>query len=294
MGSLAGHIIPGSFALLMGIVWMLHSLWAYLSAKLCHTKPTTYTESHLERKSYIPQPFLPKVPFEPIFKQLLPGLMIIMECFFYVRRDENGQEHVSVGISSVYDESVHLGPKNELHHLTIYIFFVASGMVDLLSLYVVRYPKHTTQLFLGFAFLVEGFLFSFHLPGRSLFSVAAHKILIYAVFANASFAFLRMYKSANLLINGGFAFCTTLQGTLLILMGVVLYDEHPLDEDSSPMFHSAVILDFVFLRFLLIAITVLTLYAVLLVCSSHAANKEKTPFHSLNTPDKPDIIQEQA
>ena len=253
-----------------------------------------YTESHLERKSYIPQPFLPRVPLEPILKLFLPGLVIIIECFFLVHRDENGHERVSVGIYMIYDESGHLGPKNELHHLTIYIFFVASGMVDLLSLYAVRYPKHTTKLFLGFTFLVEGFLFSFHPHSRSLFSVTVHEILTYVVFANATFAFLRMYKSANLLINCSFALCTTLQGTLLILMGVVRYDEHPLDEHSRPMFRSAFMADFVFLHFLLIAISMLTLYTVLLIYFSHAANKEKTLLHSVNNPDKPDISQEQA
>ena len=101
MGSVAGHVIPGSFALLMGIAWIVNSFWAYLTTKFkfYHTKPTMYTESHLETKSYIPQLLWPKFPVEPVMKLLLSGLGIIVEYFFFVQRDENGHEHVLVGFT---------------------------------------------------------------------------------------------------------------------------------------------------------------------------------------------------
>ena len=302
MGSLTGHVLPGCFALLLGFSWMVLSLWAYLSKKLqlYHNQPTMYTESELERKSYIPMPFCRNIPIESISKIFLPGLAIIMECFFFVDRDENGYEHVWVGVYSVYGEDGHLRDQGKFHHLTIHLFFVTSGLVDLLSLYI-RYPKHTSKLFLGFAMLVEGVVFLFHLGERSLFNVTLHQLLILVVFTNASFAFLRMHKSANLLINAGFGFCATLQGTWLIHMGVALYGKQPLDEENSQHFSSAFMVGCFFLHFLLIVVFMLILYTVLSLYLSYLARRKKTLFQSLKCSDETErdillksLSQEQA
>ena len=290
MGNLPGHVTPGIFMLWMGVMSIFYSLWAYLSTKFnfYHTRPNLYTESHLERKSYIPQPLWPKFPLEPIQRLLLAVLGMIVECFFFLDEGEDGHKHFSVGVYSSFDENGRLADQAKFHHLMMYSFFALSGLVDLLALYVIRYPKHTTKLFLGLAFLVEGFIFSFHLHGHNTFDVTVHEILIYVVFANAAFAFLRMYLSANLLINCSTAFCVTLQGTWLIHMGVALYGKHPLDEDNSPELSSAFMAGCFFLHFLLIAVAMLILYTVLLLFFSRVAKRRKALFPSLNTPEEPD------
>ena len=247
-----------------------------------------YTEFYLERKSYIPQPFFHKFPLEPVLKVLLPGLGVIVECFFFLDREDNGHNHIYIGVYSVYDEDGHLGGQGKFHHLTMYIFFVVSGLVDLLSLYLIRYPKHTTKLFLGFAMLVEGFIFSFHLDGRPQLNVTLHTMLMYVVFTNASFAFLRMYKSGNLLINAGFAFCTTLQGTWLIHMGVALYSKHPLDEENSEDLSSEFMVGCFFFHFLLVSVSMFILYTVLFLCLSCFAKRRKTLVQPLDSPDEPE------
>ena len=289
--------------LLMGVWWSFLSLWAYLSTKFnfYHTKPTKYTESYLERKSYIPQPIWPKFPLEPILKVFFAGLGMIVECFFFLNEDEDGNKHFSLGFYSSFNETGQLIEQSKFHHLMMYSFFVVSGTLDLLSLYVMRYPKHTTKLFLGLALLVEGFVFSLHLHGRNLFNATVHEILIFVVFANAAFAFLRMYRSANLLINCSGAFCAILQGTWLIHMAVALYGKHPLDEDNSPTLSAAFMAGCFFLHFLAIAVSMLILYTILFLYFRRVANRRKTLLRSLNTPDEPDkgmllmdMSQEQA
>ena len=124
---------------------------------------------------------------------------------------------------------------------------------------------------------------------------------MYVVFTNALFAFLRMYKSANLLINGGFVFCATLQGTWLIHMGVALYGHHPLDEENSSKLSSEFMAG-CFFHFLLIAFSMLFLYTLLFLYFSYVGKRRKTLFQPLDSCDDPaeavillkDMSQEQV
>ena len=57
---------------------------------------------------------------------MFTGLAIIIECFFFLDREENGREHVYVGVYSVYKDG-HLQGQGKFHHLTILFFFCHLG-----------------------------------------------------------------------------------------------------------------------------------------------------------------------
>ena len=227
-GSLGGHIVPAVFFLIYGIWWIIATFWLYLSQKynLKIKQRGFFDIENISKKSYIPLCLLPLWPIEPVLKIIFPSMGIIMEAFFRVRpNDTEHDQHYETGVWSMYNSDGSFAMLVKLHHITMHLCFIVSGIVDLLSL-CSRYPKHTSKLFLALAFFVETFLFYFHIQGdkdRSQLEVLMHELLIFSIGVCVVFAALRMVKSSNILINGGLALGITLQGTWLIEIGVVIF-----------------------------------------------------------------------
>lgn len=76
---------------------------------------------------------------------------------------------------------------------------------------------HSTFLFfhchLSFAFVFLGFLFLYHLHGRSMLDVHVHQLLLYAVFGEALVAFLEVFHRGNILLELLRCTLTVLQGS---------------------------------------------------------------------------------
>jgi len=143
------------------------------------------------RKSWIPQPCFPKIPLEPIIKILLPTFGIFVETFLDMQPDASGHYRLIIFTYRVqYDESseqyVNL---NRLYHISLYLAFVISGVVDLLSL-LLNLPSRTSQLFLCFALYCQSLLFYMHIGGRHLFNIRVHQLLLVFVIATAIFSTL--------------------------------------------------------------------------------------------------------
>ena len=228
MGSLAGHVLPGVIFLIFGINWLILSIITHLKhntrqQKLSKVKREStsffkYKHDHgLSRKSYIPLPFCPRIPIEPIIKIILPSIGLVAEFFFDVV-----DGHLVLTTYSAFSEDGTFGSQGKLHHISMYSAFLLSGVIDLVSL-CVKLPKHTTQLFLSLAFWVEGILFYFHTGGRTDFNVAVHFILTAVIFFCAVVAMLRMIQTSNLFINMSFSFGVLLQGTWFIQAGFALF-----------------------------------------------------------------------
>ena len=178
----------------------------------------------LAPKSWIPQPCFPKIPLEPIIKILLPTLGIFVETFLDMQPDASGHYRLTIITYRVqYEESseqyVNL---NRLYHISLYLAFVISGVVDLLSL-LLNLPSRASQLFLCFALYCQSLLFYMHIGGRHLFNIRVHQLLLVFVIATAIFSTLRLFNPRNLLINSGLAGGMILQGTNLIQAGLLLY-----------------------------------------------------------------------
>lgn len=252
MGSLAGHVLPGSIFLVFGLWWAFISMWTHLkigsgTQKHPRTKPNKestkpavvsffeYKRDHgLSRKSWLPQPFCVRVPLEPILKLLIPFVGIIAEAFMDVV-NVNGHPKIEWKLYKLYDENGNLNDLGKPHHITMYSAFLLSGIIDLLSL-VIKFPRHTGQLFASMAFWIEGILFYFHTECRTKLDVQVHFILTIVIFGCAIVAMLRMIQATNLLINIAFSFGVILQGTWFIQIGHTLYPPSgkKWDEGSNP------------------------------------------------------------
>ena len=173
----------------------------------------------LAHLSWIPVPCCPKVPLEPLLKIILPGLGIFAEGFLNVK---HGKLLFQMYEVNFFDECGFFSGMGRLHHITLYLGFLVSGIVDLLSLYC-NLPKSTSQLFLSLAVYNQVLLFYYHIHGRNLFNITIHKLLAMCIVVTAVFVTLRMLNPRNLLINTGIAAGMILQGTHLIQAGSLIY-----------------------------------------------------------------------
>ena len=235
MGSLAGHVLPGCFFLAYGLIWAFLSIWMQLKTKAPNAKKNKkegaasssssffeYKRDHrLVRKSWIPLPYCPRIPLEPILKVLLTLVGIIAEAFFDFRTIGNKQRLITI-VYHVVLPNGHLNDLAKLHHITMYGGFLLSGIVDIVSLFV-KLPRQTSQLFLSIAFWTEWMLFYSHSDANDPLNIHTHFILTLVIMSCVVFSALRMFQASYFLINMGLAFSIMLQGTWFIQVGVSLY-----------------------------------------------------------------------
>ena len=240
MGSYWGHVIPGAFFMIYGFWWTIKTNLNYFygrgasSRQVQQSRSAQKREHDLNKRSWLPIPWWPRVALEPFFKVLFPLIGVLVELVFDLvpvsgadaasELNETGTVGpVKLAIHPV-DLSVdsHLYPVAQLQHATMYIFFMVSGIIDLVGL-VARLPKKTGHIFLSLAFGIEGLLFMFHVGGREMLDVRIHTILVYVIGLCCLAAAARMYSVSNLFINSLMCFGLLLQGTWFIQAAEVLY-----------------------------------------------------------------------
>lgn len=127
-------------------------------------------------------------------------------------------------------------------HATMYFFFGLSGFADIIS-YTGRnvVPKGFDRIMGALALFVEGYLFYFHLHGRSLIDTRCHVLLVIAVWPCALFAFLEAFAMKN---RAALHILEMMHSILLIFQGVwfwmvayILYPPH--GERWDPCFSEA-------------------------------------------------------
>lgn len=242
MGTYWGHVIPGAFFLVYGFWWTFTTNLNYFydrgtSPRQAQSSRNAQKREHdLNKRSWLPLPWWPRIVIEPAIKVLLPLLGMLLELLIdLVPVNGNGMAPngtvtagpLRLGISPV-DLSVtdsDLYPVERVQHGTMYAFFLVSGIIDLVSL-VVRLPKKTGHIFLSLAFGIEGLLFMFHVGGRQMLDIRIHTVLVYAIFLCSLAAAARMYSATNLFINSLVCFGLILQGTWFIQAAEILYGSH--------------------------------------------------------------------
>lgn len=241
MGSLAGHVIPGTFFVVYGLGWILLSIWADLKASAVKTgckeaRYGTKWNKKIEKQAWLPVCICPSFPLEPILKITLPAIAIFIEIFL----DYGEHQEVVWRVYSVYNGHGVVRDQGKLHHTTMHVGFLLSGVVDILVMFV-SFPAYTSKLFLSLAFSVECILFYMHTAGRGEFNTNIHSILTFIIFVSLIFSLLRLVSSKILAINLGFGSCLLLQGTWLIQAGYYLFTFLPNQrkkmEDSSESDH---------------------------------------------------------
>ena len=235
MGSYEGHVLPGVFFVIYGLWWTVGTNLNYFygrgvsSRHVQQSRNAQKREHELNRRSWLPFPWWPRLALEPFLKLLLP--LVGMFCELLIGRvpvNEAGassqRNETKFGFSPVnlYETDSDAYPVERLQHGTMYAFFVVSGVIDFASM-VVRLPKKTPHIFLSLAFGIEGLLFLFHVGGREMLDVRIHTILVCAIGVCCIAAAARMYSGTNLLINSLLCFGLILQGTWFIQAAEVLY-----------------------------------------------------------------------
>ncbi|XP_077390454.1 transmembrane protein 45A [Festucalex cinctus] len=204
MGSFKGHALPGSFFLLIGVWWTAkYSLW-HATRRNKSIGSTRLSGRAMQRRL-----------------ELVESSLFL---FFSL-------------VGMLAEQFLAGGPRLRLYdfagnqwkdlmnwqHATMYLFFGLAGCVSLIVHATEAAPLALDRMMMAIAFFNEGFLFLFHLHGRTMLDVHLHMLLLYAVFGGAVVAFLELFHRGNILLELLRCALTLLQGSWFWQIGYVLY-----------------------------------------------------------------------
>ncbi|XP_068175499.1 transmembrane protein 45A [Antennarius striatus] len=221
MGSFKGHALPGSFFLVAGIWWTgKHSLW-HTTRRNKNIGSSRLAGRALQRRL-----------------EILESSVIFFFSFVGILAEQflaNGPRF------QLYDSTErHWVSLMIWQHSTMYLFFGLAGALSLIIHTTEAAPLALDRIMLAVAFFNEGFLFFFHLHGRSMLDVHVHQLLLYSIFGSALLAFLEVFHRGNILLELLRCTLTVLQGSWFWQIGFVLYPPHgpewDLDDHNNMMF----------------------------------------------------------
>ncbi|CAJ1059884.1 transmembrane protein 45A [Xyrichtys novacula] len=207
MGSFKGHALPGSFFLVAGIWWTgKHCLW-YATRRNKNIGSTRLSSRASQRRL-----------------EIIESSVVL---FFSV-------------VGMLVEQFAADGPKLQLYnltekhwqdlmnwqHATMYLFFGLAAMVSLVIHTTEAAPLALDRLMMAIAFFNEGFLFFYHLHGRSMLDIHVHQLLLYAIFGGALVSFLEIFHRGNIILELLRCTLTLLQGSWFWQIGFVLYPPH--------------------------------------------------------------------
>ncbi|XP_036397172.1 transmembrane protein 45A-like [Megalops cyprinoides] len=202
MGNFKGHALPGTLFLIVGLWWAgKFSLW-YATRR--NKGAGRLTSRAAQRR-------LEVIEGSVILSFSMIGMLA---------------EQFAVGGPRLhlYDyASQHWDQLMNWQHATMYLFFGLAGAVSLTVHATEAAPLALDRMMLGIAFFTEGFLFLYHLHGRTMLDVHVHQLLLYAIFGGALTAFLEVFHRGNVLLELLRATLCLLQGSWFWQIGFVLY-----------------------------------------------------------------------
>lgn len=227
MGSLQGHLLPGSMFIIISVWWFIgetlqkrhrgyfnRSRGRFLGSRTA-VQPVWYS---------CPGTRLSSLPVEPIAKIVFLVLGVLAELF--VSRS-----------ATLYDENGELIAQHldNYTHAVMYGFFGLSGLVDLVMWFdLFPLPPKFDYFVFSLAFWFEGFLFCFHLHGRDELNVRLHTFLYILVFVTAAVFFLAVISDQFFhLLSFLKAYLMGLQGSWFFQAGFVLFGTNPWKNSSS-------------------------------------------------------------
>lgn len=268
MGSLQGHLLPGSMFIVVSVWWFIgetlqtghgnyydRSRGRFRGSKVS-VQPVWYS---------CPGARLFMLPVEPIVKVVFAVLGVLAE--LPVSR-----------AATLYDENGELIAQHldNYTHSVMYGFFGLSGVVDLVMWYgLFPLPPKFDYLVLSLAFWFEGFLFFFHLHGRDKLNVRLHTFLYILVFVTAA-VFLVAVISDQFVHFVGFlrAYLMSFQGSWFFQAGFVLFGPNPWKNSSSNV-------EFLGIMFAFHALTWFVVHLVFRIVSYHCYIKKNQLNESL-------------
>ncbi|XP_007953379.1 transmembrane protein 45B [Orycteropus afer afer] len=197
MANFKGHAVPGSFFLIVGLWWSVKYPLKYF-----HQKGKNHQLNHNYPRLEI---------IEAAVRTLFSVIGFLAEQFV----PDGPHFHL-------YSEDQWIKMMN-WQHSTMYLFFAASGITDMLTYLITHIPLGLDRLVMAVATFTEGFLFYYHVHNRPLLDQHIHSLLLFAVFAGALSLFLEVIIRDNILLELFRTSLTILQGTWFWQIGFVLF-----------------------------------------------------------------------
>ncbi|XP_034736720.1 transmembrane protein 45A [Etheostoma cragini] len=221
MGSFKGHALPGCFFLVAGIWWTgKHSLW-HATRRNKNIGSTRLASRASQRRLEIAE-----------------SSVILFCSFVGMLAEQFAADGPRLQLYNVAEK--HWQYLMNWQHATMYLFFGVAATVNLVVHTTEVAPLAMDRLMLAIAFFNEGFLFFYHLHGRSMLDVHVHQLLLFAVFGEAIVAFLEVFQRGNIILELLRCTLTLLQGSWFWQIGYVLYPPHgpewDLNDHSNMMF----------------------------------------------------------
>ncbi|XP_026160905.1 transmembrane protein 45A [Mastacembelus armatus] len=204
MGSFKGHALPGSFFLIVGIWWTgKYSLW-HATRRNKNIGSTRLASRASQRRL-----------------EIIESSVILFFSFVGMLAEQFVADGPRLHLYDFAEK--HWEQLMNWQHTTMYLFFGLAGTVSLILHTTEAAPLALDRLMLAIAFFNEGFLFLYHLHGRSMLDVHIHQLLLYAVFGEAVVAFLEVFHRGNIILELLRCTLTVLQGSWFWQIGFVLY-----------------------------------------------------------------------
>lgn len=237
MGTLGGHLIPGTFFILFGVWWSIITSLRYYKSKskseFRRTNNNSYKSTVTMPCIFLPCGILRKAPIESYIKFFLPLIAAILEFYtglkFHYDKIKQPTTNLSVlnntTSTNFTDITVRTWTfeKGNLQHITMYSAFMFSAVVEIMIYHSFDLPSKIEYAFGMLAFSIEAFLFGFHLHGKDPVDIYLHVILIYAIFGCIFCTMLEFNNPKRIIYTYGRILFTILQGTWFWQVGFMLY-----------------------------------------------------------------------
>lgn len=210
-GGFDGHVVPGAFFLVWGFWWTLTTFATYVQCLAARRGFRTRAWRPLPWGS----PRLRSLPLEPLVKIVLPAFGILGELWLGHESWRN-----LYAADGKFTDNI-----NDWQHSTMYLSFMASGVVDLLGHYLGA-PRGAELAFLALSFMSEGLLLVFHLKGPRV-EVLVHLILVLQVFATVVAICVELAAPSSILAASARPWLTMLQGAWWIQTAYIMYKNAP-------------------------------------------------------------------
>lgn len=253
MGTLAGHLLPGSFFILFGLWWSYVTAIRFIQSRM---KSPYKKDSLNPYKTSVTMPCiccpcnrLRRAPVESYVKLIFATIGLLGEVITGVHRNYSSIADKTVQTTTsmpmIHDqgdghEHIHRRDAEKpyfwsfehanMQHSTMYTAFIIGSIVEIMLYHRFDLPARIEYILGAVGFMVEGFLFANHLHGKDALDIQVHSFLLHAIYGCVIFSLLETWKPNEVILTYGRITCTILQGTWFFQAGFVLY---PPSKDPS-------------------------------------------------------------
>ena len=241
MGSLMGHLAPGTFFILFALWWIYSIFRKYYTAKY-DPKSNRYENT----ATFLSQRW-PNIPLEGYLKLLASITGVIGETITGFKWVDNQWKFANVIPNG--------------SHIIMFLFFVVNAIADLATFYKGRHlPKDLDYVFATVAAMCECYLFANHLHGRNNLDVKLHTCLVFVILLCVISSLAEMLGNRHDVRFGLFRSCSYLwQGTWLLQTGIILYPPKGFPSWDHESMRTSMIMDLMFMGHLMSSILVIVL-----------------------------------